>query len=508
MGELLNVLSETDGELSNTITDQPLSQTHFRRTGSLNRRRRKTVTLSDHFDRERIIEQLASPLSPLVETKRPISLPEPEEKRVPLTLFDRRRHWTDRRAQSNVDAMSIGANVTTSPHSTAVYSMEDTIREVERNKEMCDEEVFTHNLPVAPPRRSRSITTPEKEAPPSSIDHHESPLKLHLTPNKDKGDTPTQRAMFEHSAGNWRSPHGDRTSPSPRNARSPSPGSLSPTHYDEGKEALDAWRRSRKNASELIETSTSTCRSPSSTSSSSHSSSTSSAVKCGLSRSNTLPHRWRADAADSPSHRFTAAKLTRLDSIKMTDGVVLAPSHRSEDDDSLSEKVDAFRSRQKSDLDISRLSRFQSLAKRFQEEDEDELNLFNKPTKRIIHSNNHNHNNNNNTVDHINEERPTSLCKSDCDSIVSARDEGFESTASQRTSMSSNVEIAVHGLANKSQTSQDFRSQTSLSTAQDSGVNYFACSIDSLVPKTADDTNTAEDEWITETFSVDHKVLL
>ena len=235
--KLLKVISETDGELSNTITDTPLlvNTPPFRRNGRMNRQS-KNVTLNDHVDLERFIESLAS--RPLVENKYAISLPEPETKpSVPLDVAVRRRHCTHRRAQSQVDSMCNGDMVIASyPHSTVVYcAKEDNIREVDSDEDMFQVET-----------ESRINTPSEKEASPLiPLDHHESHLKRQLTSDKEAGDTPLQREMFARSAGNWKSSLDENTSTcmSFRNMQyayrsATSPSSLTP--YDEDKAPLKA----------------------------------------------------------------------------------------------------------------------------------------------------------------------------------------------------------------------------------------------------------------------------
>ena len=522
MGELLNVLSETDGELTTPLDSQstPLSTTTFRRTGSLNRRRRKTATLSDHFDRERTLDQLPSPLSPLVEAakQRPSSMPETAEsvdatatKESPSTNYksiERRRHWTDRRSKSTLDT-DVLTRLRREQNEKHEAKLKSEEFEITKQKEEESE-------PIAPPRRSRSITTPERELIPTynntsttpstpvkskpptptvPITPTTTPKKQPVTPAKDKGDTPTQRAMFEHSTGNWRN---DATSPTPV--------------FDEGKEALDVWRRSRNHASELIEATPKSPTSPPSNAS-------------PLTRCNTLPHRWRSDASDSPSRRFTA-NLSRLGSNspgghEADAGVVLAPTHRRQDDNLLAEGVDAFRQREKSALDVGRLSRFQSLALRFRSADGDE-NELNARRSSKTSSNNNNNNNSGSLSSDSGMDRPSSFCKSDCDSILSGRDEGFESTASQRTSMASNVELGLSSQPVVEFNRSESHLASSLSNTHDdanesASTGYFACSIDSLVQNSNSGNvgnnggNTTpsdeEEQWTTETYTVEHKVI-
>ena len=510
MGELLNVLSETDGELTTPLDRQvitPLSTTTFRRTGSLNRRRRKTVTLSDHFDRERTLDTLPSPLSPLVESskQRPSSMPESTDAKVPATstptngseakekviyqALERRRHWTDRRSKSTLD------------FDTLARMRRDQMKpetNASEYRRVLDEEGAE---PVAPPRRSRwsttdrdTTTTFDTQQTPLSIDNTtptSSPTKpLPNTPTADKGDTPTQRAMFEHSSGSWR----NETTP----LSSPSSKATTPT-YDEGKDALEAWRRSRNPASELIEPAPKTTP---------------------LSRCNTLPHRWRSDVSESPSRRFTT-NLSKLGGVASTEGgVVLAPTHRRQDDHVLSEGVESFRQREKSALDVGRLSRLQSLASRFRsaESDEDELNARRRSKKTVGNHGNAALCNNDNNVECG--DRPSSFCKSDCDSVLSGRDEGFESTASQRTSMASNAEVSnLSGQppeCNKSESHLAMPSSLQYSQQphhdESATTAYFACSIDSLVQNTPTDVGGStpptdeDDKWTTETYTVEHKV--
>ena len=201
--EQFKVHSETDVELSNTISDHLLDHTSLsRRTDNLNlrHRRSKTVTLSDDFDSERIVEPLSiSPMSRLEDTIRSISIPE-ENTRVPLTMSVRRRYCTDRREQSKVDSIGNSRDdkvIVTCPNSTAVYcTTDDTIREVELNQDICLDEAEEPIQYLNLSRRSIYITTPpEKEATPiSELDHQESPLKLQLTPDKYSGDTPTRKS--------------------------------------------------------------------------------------------------------------------------------------------------------------------------------------------------------------------------------------------------------------------------------------------------------------------------
>ena len=229
MGDMFpNVLSaETDSQLSNTITDQfPASQTpRFKQTGSLYRPR-KNVTLIEYYGLERDVEPLVSPaLSPLVQTKRAISQP---EVKLPSTMSVRWRYCTEPRTRSHVGSMCNGAG-----------------DKVERNEDVCIEDERRIRLPVSPPRCSRSIDTPlEKEAPPlSSMDHCESPLQP--TPDKDAGDTSTNREMFEPTAGNLKSSLAEHPSEY-LSARSPSPRLQSPITYDESKEVLDTRRLQRQ----------------------------------------------------------------------------------------------------------------------------------------------------------------------------------------------------------------------------------------------------------------------
>ena len=168
--EQFKVHSETDVEQSNTISDHLLDHTPLsRRTESLNLRhlRSKTVTLSDDFDSERIVEPISSSLVfRLEDTIRPISIPE-EKPRVPLTLSVRRRYCTDRREQSKVDSIGNGGGdkvIVTCPNSTAVYCTTDnTTQEVELNQDICldEEEEPIKYLNLS--RRSIYITTPPRK---------------------------------------------------------------------------------------------------------------------------------------------------------------------------------------------------------------------------------------------------------------------------------------------------------------------------------------------------------
>ena len=400
---------------------------------------------------------------------------------------------------------------------------------------------------------------------------------------EDLPETPSQKAMLHHSTGSWRSNSFDdevqqtfqkptttgyvpvRTGLAPARRRPYSTYDNIPEHgpsvstpqyvrsnsCDVSDDLLEigSSRDSRRHAKVYDDTVNTDDPTPSS-----------------LQRSSTLPRHWGTNNRwahpinedDTAGHRrLQQQRQIKMDALKTADGsIIAAPTHRDGNDlKQLDSNIQAFQSRTlNSDRELGRKNRFRemALARRNYEMDDTWDGVKSVDATSVVSTT----------------ELADSLCKSDSDSVASARDEGFESECvsnSQRTSMSSTLDgelqsmggnVDSDGMSINNSTGDDIMStptdtrkdyignQTDPDDAEESK-NYFARSIDSLVntkdltltdtinvdepednyyqstnddtdrtmtasdsaPRTPDEDDSAPDEtWTTETYTIEHKL--
>ena len=527
---------------------------------------------------------------------------------IPDEMSERRKRWAERRSRSVIEpsaVMRILEHGKVAQPTTQTTPQANDVEQMIRDVEKTGREIQSMRLDIKGnsrrpassdvTRRWRSHLDKEevKEATRNSQndadDNHARSRSSSETSSQnqleDLPETPSQKAMLNHSTGSWRSNSTDdevqlfqnptstgyipvrtgltqtRRRPYSTYDNIPENGpSLSTPQYVRSNSSdvtddlpeIGSSRDSRRHAKVYDDTVNIDDPSPSS-----------------LHRSSTLPHHWRANNRwahpiieddKAGKHRLQQQRQIKMDALKTADGnIIAAPAHRDGNDlQQLDSNIQAFQSRTlNSDRELGRKNRFRemALARRNYEMDDtwDDVKSVDADRASSVVS----------TTELVD-----SLCKSDSDSVASARDEGFESECvsnSQRTSMSSTLDgelqsmggnVDSDGMSINNTTGDDLMSsprdtrkdyignQTDPDDAEESK-NYFARSIDSLVntkdltltdtinvdepednyyqstnedtdrtitasdsaPRTPDEDDSAPDEtWTTETYTVEHKM--
>ena len=401
---------------------------------------------------------------------------------MPDKMSDRRKRWAERRTVSQIDPSAVrsvldqhdATQLNSASATPQVNEIDQTIRDVEEtgreiqmmrldstgsrrhvstrltrrwrselDKPKVEEAVrnaqnTVDNTPVPPVRRSRSRSSSINDGTPSL--HN----RLDATP-----ETPTQKAMLNHSTGSWRSNSiGDDDEPTSPTFRK-STKDYVPVSVRMG---LAPRRRPQSTYDNIPEDGPSPpTENGSPRDSRRHGIVVDDSVdidessRSSLARSATLPRHWKSiscwanpiveDGKSDTAYRrrHLQQRPVKLNALEIDGGVIIAaPVHRGDyQQQELDSNIQAFQSRTlHSGRNLHMKSRFQHMAQVYRDLDNEDVE---KPVE----------------VDTPASVVPTTelgdnSCKSDdTDSVASARDEGFESEYvcnSQRTSMSSTLD--------------------------------------------------------------------